>query len=162
MSVFTGHMNCIKLRCIRFAFLSDAIHMAREHKQNAIQCLNKKIVNFRMLKGGSQFSTGVIFLRVRHVKNGPLWHFFYTWDTFFYGQGVISLRRKMTPRSIFDGGRYSSLFVVTPAWMVRRGVYCMKLDRLSVFLFVYLSVFRLFPHAYILRFGGYTAAKFEL
>ena len=59
--------------------------------------------------GGSQFSTGVIFQRVRHVKNGPLWHFFYTCDTFLYGQGVISLRRKMTPRSFFDGGRYSSL-----------------------------------------------------
>ena len=28
-------------RSIKFAFLSDAIHMAREHRQNAIQCLNK-------------------------------------------------------------------------------------------------------------------------
>ena len=27
-------------RYIQFAFLSDAIHMAREHRQNAIQCLN--------------------------------------------------------------------------------------------------------------------------
>ena len=27
-------------RCIQFAFLSDAFHMAREHRQNAIQCLN--------------------------------------------------------------------------------------------------------------------------
>ena len=55
LSVFTGHMNCIgkksKLnapfagciqfitRCIQFAFLSDAIHMVREHRQNAIQYL---------------------------------------------------------------------------------------------------------------------------
>ena len=45
-----------------------------------------------------------------------------------------------------------------PAWMVRRGVYYMLLDRPSV----YLSVYPLFPHAYILRLGGYTAAKFEL
>ena len=28
-----------KTRCISFAFFSDAIHMAREHRQNAIQCL---------------------------------------------------------------------------------------------------------------------------
>ena len=34
------------------------------------------------------------FLHIRHV---------------FLRPGVISLRRKMTPRSIFDGGRYSSL-----------------------------------------------------
>ena len=34
------------------------------------------------------------FLQLRHV---------------FLRPGVISLRRKMTPRSIFDGGRYSSL-----------------------------------------------------
>ena len=34
------------------------------------------------------------FLHTRHVFRRP---------------GVISLRRKMTPRSIFDGGRYSSL-----------------------------------------------------
>ena len=26
--------------CIEFALLSDAIHMARAHRQNAIQCLN--------------------------------------------------------------------------------------------------------------------------
>ena len=37
--------------------------------------------------------------------------FFYTRDTFFYGQGGggISLRRQMTPRSFFDWGRYSLL-----------------------------------------------------
>ena len=41
--MFTGHMNCIgkksKFSCTAFAFLSDAIHMAREHRQNAIQYL---------------------------------------------------------------------------------------------------------------------------
>ena len=49
------------------------------------QCPSRNILDF--VYGGSHFSTGVIFLRVRHVKNRPLWHFFYTWDTFFYGQG---------------------------------------------------------------------------
>ena len=42
LSVFTGHMNCIKKNSTlsgawKFAILSDAIHMAREHRQNAIQ-----------------------------------------------------------------------------------------------------------------------------
>ena len=46
---------------------------------------SRNILDF--VYGGSHFSTGVIFLRVRHVKNRPLWHFFFTWDTFFYGQG---------------------------------------------------------------------------
>ena len=34
-------------RCIQFAFLSDPIHMAREHRQNAIQCLKLtwKVIN---------------------------------------------------------------------------------------------------------------------
>ena len=40
MSVFTGHMNCIGKKS-KFALLSDAIHMHREHRQNAIQCLNE-------------------------------------------------------------------------------------------------------------------------
>ena len=37
------HRHVQITRCIHFAFLSDAIHMARdhEHRQNAIQCLNK-------------------------------------------------------------------------------------------------------------------------
>ena len=61
------------------------------HKQQLIQakilyqCPSRNILDF--VYGGSHFSTGVIFLRVRHVKNRSLWHFFYTWDTFFYGQG---------------------------------------------------------------------------
>ena len=36
------------MRCIQFAFLCNAIHMAREHRQNAIQCLNK---NFYIANG---------------------------------------------------------------------------------------------------------------
>ena len=98
-----------------YSVVFDLFCIFREntHEQQLIQakilyqCPSRNILNF--VYGGSHFSTGVIFLRVRHVKNRPLWHFFYTWDTFFLRPGVISLRRKMTPRSIFDGGRYSSL-----------------------------------------------------
>ena len=61
---------------------------------------------------GVGFQRGHFFLRVKHVNNGPLWHFFYTWDTFFYGQKVISLRRKMTPRSFYDGGRFTTGVVI--------------------------------------------------
>ena len=54
LSVITGHMNCIGkkqivmhrlplTRCIQFAFLSDAIHMARAPRQNAIQCFNERL-----------------------------------------------------------------------------------------------------------------------
>ena len=60
----------------------------------------------------------------------------------------------------FIGPKQISFYA--PAWMVRRGVYYMQLDRPSVFLFVYLFVCPLFLHAWILRLGGYTAAKCEL
>ena len=65
--------------------------------------------HFRFCLWWESVFKGGPFSTCKTRKNGPLWHFFYTWDTFFYGQGVIFLRRKMTPRSIFDGGRYSSL-----------------------------------------------------
>ena len=48
LSVFTGHMNCIgkksklnapRKRCMKIYILSDAIHMAREQRLNAIQSL---------------------------------------------------------------------------------------------------------------------------
>ena len=98
-----------------YSVVFDLFCIFREntHEQQLIQakilyqCPSRNILDF--VYGGSHFSTGVIFLLVRHVKNRPLWHFFYTWDTFFLRPGVISLRRKLTPRSIFDGGRYSSL-----------------------------------------------------
>ena len=104
----------LKKTCMQ-SYIGYLLHFFPEntHEQQLIsakilyQCPSRNILDF--IYGGSQFSTGVIFLCVRHVINGPLWHFFYTWDIFFYGQGVISLRRKMTPRSFFDGGRYSSL-----------------------------------------------------
>ena len=41
-------------------------------------------------------------------KSTPVTFFLHTRHVFLR-PGVISLRRKMTPRSIFDGGRYSSL-----------------------------------------------------
>ena len=76
-----------------YSVVFDLFCIFREntHEQQLIQakilyqCPSRNILDF--VYGGSHFSTGVIFLRVRHVKNRPLWHFFYTWDTFFYGQG---------------------------------------------------------------------------
>ena len=98
-----------------YSVVFDLFCIFREntHEQQLIQakilyqCPSRNILDF--VYDGSHFSTGVIFLRVRHVKNRLLWHFFYTWDTFFYGQGSFLYDQKMTPRSIFDGGRYSSL-----------------------------------------------------
>ena len=77
------------------------------HEQQLIQakilykCPSRNILDF--VYGGSHFSTGVIFLRVRHVKNRPLWHFFYTWDTFFYGQ-VSFLYDEKWPLGRFSTG----------------------------------------------------------
>ena len=68
------------------------------------QCPSRNILDF--VYGGSHFSTGVIFLRVRHVKNRPLWHFFYTWDTFFYGQGSFLYDEK------WPLGRFSTGVVI--------------------------------------------------
>ena len=65
---------------------------------------SRNILDF--VYGGSHFSTGVIFLRVRHVKNRPLWHFFYTWDTFFYGQGSFLYDEK------WPLGRFSTGVVI--------------------------------------------------
>ena len=49
---------------------------------------------------------------VRHDKNRPLWHFFYTWDTFFYGQGSFLYDEKW-PLGRFSTGvvirRYTGL-----------------------------------------------------
>ena len=80
------------------------------HEQQLIQakilyqCPSRNILDF--VYGGSHFSTGVIFLRVRHVKNRPLWHFFYTWDTFFYGQGSFLYDEK------WPLGRFSTGVVI--------------------------------------------------
>ena len=80
------------------------------HEQQLIQakilfqCPSRNILDF--VYGGSHFSTGVIFLLVRHVKNRPLWHFFYTWDTFFYGQGSFLYDEK------WPLGRFSTGVVI--------------------------------------------------
>ena len=68
------------------------------------QCPSRNILDF--VYDGSHFSTGVIFLRVRHVKNRPLWHFFYTRDTFFYGQGSFLYDEK------WPLGRFSTGVVI--------------------------------------------------
>ena len=104
-----------------YSVVFDLFCIFREntHEQQLIQakilyqCPSRKILDF--VYGGSHFSTGVIFLRVRHVKNRPLWHFFYTWDTFFYGQGSFLYDEKW-PLGRFSTGvvirRYTgSIFV---------------------------------------------------
>ena len=66
------------------------------------QCPFRNILDF--VYGGSHFSTGVIILHVRHVKNRPLWHFFYTWDTFIYGQGSFLYDEKWPLGRFSTGG----------------------------------------------------------
>ena len=104
-----------------YSVVFDLFCIFREntHEQQLIQakilyqCPSRNILDF--VYGGSHFSTGVIFLRVRHVKNRPLWHFFYTWDTFFYGQGSFLYDEK------WPLGRFSTGVVIRrytgPIWM---------------------------------------------
>ena len=95
-----------------YSVVFDLFCIFREntHEQQLIQakilyqCPSQNILDF--VYGGSHFSTGVIFLRVRHVKNRPLWHFFYTWDTFFYGQGSFLYDEK------WPLGRFSTGVVI--------------------------------------------------
>ena len=95
-----------------YSVVFDLFCIFREntHEQQLIQakilyqCPSRNILDF--VYGGSHFSTGVIFLRVRHVKNRPLWHFFYTWDTFFYGQGSFLYDEK------WPLGRFSTGVVI--------------------------------------------------
>ena len=101
-----------------YSVVFDLFCIFREntHEQQLIQakilyqCPSRNILDF--VYGGSHFSTGVIFLRVRHVKNRPLWHFFYTWDTFFYGQRSFLYNEKW-PLGRFSTGvvirRYTGL-----------------------------------------------------
>ena len=95
-----------------YSVVFDLFCIFREntHEQQLIQakilyqCPSRNILDF--FHGGSHFSTGVIFLRVRHVKNRPVWHFFYTWDTFFYGQGSFLYDEK------WPLGRFSTGVVI--------------------------------------------------
>ena len=57
---------------------------------------------------GSFFNGGHFSTCQTRKKSTPV-TFFLHMRHVFLRPGVISLRRKMTPRSIFDGGRYSSL-----------------------------------------------------
>ena len=111
-----------------YSVVFDLFCIFREntHEQQLIQakilyqCPSRNILDF--VYGWSHLSTGVIFLRVRHVKNRPLWHFFYTWDTFFYGQGSFLYDEKW-PLGRFSTGvvirRYTGSethpdYVITP------------------------------------------------
>ena len=81
-------------RCFQFAFLSDAIHMAREHRQNAIQCLNIALCSYSLyptlhiLKGKRNsyslwmlfvskmycFSKGICVWNVKYSYLNTLWY----------------------------------------------------------------------------------------
>ena len=95
-----------------YSVVFDLFCIFREntHEQQLIQakicyqCPSLNILEF--VYGGSHFSTGVIFLHVRHVKNRPLWHFFYTCDTFFYDQGSFLYDEK------WPLGRFSTGVVI--------------------------------------------------
>ena len=109
-----------------FSFVFDLFCIFREntHEQQLIQakilyqCPSRNILDF--VYGGSHFSTGVIFLRVRHVKNRPLWHFFYTWDTFFYGQGSFLYDEK------WPLGRFSTGVVIRRYTNDQQGQYLQR------------------------------------
>ena len=109
-----------------YSVVFDLFCIFREnaHEQQLIQakilyqCPSRNILDF--VYDGSHFSTGVIFLRVRHVKNRPLWHFFYTWDTFFYGQGSFLYDEK------WPLGRFSTGVVIrryTGLWLPVYSIY---------------------------------------
>ena len=93
------------------------IFLENTHEQQLIQakilyqCPSRNILDF--VYGGSHFSTGVIFLRVRHVKNRLMWHFFYTWDTFFYGKGSFLYDEKW-PLGRFSTGVVIRRYTGTP------------------------------------------------
>ena len=124
----------LNLNTHSYSVVFDLFCIFREntHEQQLIQakilyqCPSRNILDF--VYGGSHFSTGVIFLRVRYVKNRPLWHFFYTWDTFFYGQGSFLYDEKW-PLGRFSTGvvirRYtgSAAFIRQNVWFIRQKVW---------------------------------------
>ena len=75
------------------------------------QCPSRNILDFVYIVWWESVFKGGHFSTCKTRKKWTPVTFFYTWNTFFYGQGVISLRRKITPSSIFDG----VVFVVSPA-----------------------------------------------
>ena len=98
-----------------YSVVFDLFCIFREntHEQQLIQakilyqCPSRNILDF--VYGGSHFSTGGHFSTCQTRKKSTPVTFFLHMRHVFLRPGVISLRRKMTPRSIFDGGRYSSL-----------------------------------------------------
>ena len=65
--------------------------------------------HFRFCLWWESFFNGGHFSTCQTRKKSTPVTFFLHMRHVFLRPGVISLRRKMTPRSIFDGGRYSSL-----------------------------------------------------
>ena len=66
--------------------------------------------HFRFCLWWESFFNGGHFSSCQTRKKSTPVTFFQHMRHIFLRSGVISLRRKMTPRSIFDGGRYSSLY----------------------------------------------------
>ena len=64
--------------------------------------------HFRFCLWWESFFNGGHFSTCQARKKSTPVTFFLHMRHVFLRPGVISLRRKMTPRSIFDGGRYSS------------------------------------------------------
>ena len=83
--------------------------------------------HFRFCLWWESFFNGGHFSTCQTRKKSTPVTFFLHMRHVFLRPGVISLRRKMTPRSIFDGGRYSSLhrLVRNPITVVfrQKGVY---------------------------------------
>ena len=112
---FSVQMVFLNLNTNFYSVVFDLFCIFREntHEQQLIQakilyqCPSRNILDF--VYGGSHFSTGVHFSTCQTRKKSTPVTFFLHVRHVFLRPGVISLRRKMTPRSIFDGGRYSSL-----------------------------------------------------
>ena len=130
-----------------YSVVFDLFCIFREntHEQQLIQakilyqCASRNILDF--VYGGSHFSTGVIFLRIRHVKNRPLWHFFYTWDTFFYGQGSFLYDEKW-PLGRFSTGvvirRYTGSYVMGTVSLKIFLTFIAKIYGINIFFLLFL------------------------
>ena len=98
-----------------YSVVFDLFCIFREntHEQQLIQAkiffpmpLSK---HFRFCLWWESFFNGSHFSTCQTRKKSTPVTFFLHMRHVFLRPGVISLRRKLTPRSIFDGGRYSSL-----------------------------------------------------
>ena len=102
-----------------YSVVFDLFCIFREntHEQQLIQakilyqCPSRNILDFSLW--WESFFNGGHFSTCQTRKKSTPVTFFLHMRNVFPRPGVISLQRKMTPRSIFDGGRYSSLHRLT-------------------------------------------------